>query len=294
MSLLGTLGVDQTARALGSPNPPRPSPASADQPFNPSRKIADTKSNHSSSAGSSTSSTQAISSTTTSTTTSSSLTTSSITSSSQTTNMSTRPFISFASGSGSFGSTVSVSGSNFSTNDTRCSLSGHAAKVKTQTCSISNGSVSGSFIVANVQPGSYKITVAALPTGDSAWANFTVTGPSTNQTSPSISFASGSGSFGSTVSVSGSNFSTNDTSCSLSGDPVDSPTCSITNGTLTGSFVVANMPAGSYSVSAIGSPAGDSGYATYNYWRDRRHNARFTVRFAWNCHSSIGNVFFGQ
>jgi len=266
MSLLGTLGVDQTAaaRALGSPNVAHPSPAfaSADQNINTLNKIVNTKSKHStsSSTANSTVSTQTISSTTSSST---SLTTSSLTNSSQTTNTSTGPSISFDPGSGSFGSTVNVSGSNFSANDTSCSLSGHAVKVKTQSCSISNGSVTGSFFVANVKAASYKITVAALPMGDSASANFTVTGPLTNQTGPSISFDPGSGSFGSTVNVSGSNFSANDTSCSLSGSPVGSPTCSITNGTLTGSFVVANMPAGSYSVSAIGSPAGDSAYTTF-------------------------------
>ena len=254
MSLLGTLGVDQTtARAIGSPNLAHLSPATAsvDQNINTSKKVINTKSNHSTSSSTST------------TNSSTSLTISSLSKSAQTTNMSMGPSVSIDPGSGSSGLTVNVSGSNFATNDTKCSLSGRAVKVKTQSCSISNGSVTGSFIVANVRAAAYKITVAALPTGDSASANFTVTGSSANQTSPSISFDSGPSSFGSTVNVSGSNFSANDTSCSLSGDPVGSPTCAITNGTLAGSFVVANMPAGSYSVSAIGRPAGDSAYATF-------------------------------
>ena len=296
MSLLGTLGVDQTAaaRALGSPNLAHPSPAfaSADQNINTLNKIVNTKSKHStsSSTANSTVSTQTISSTTS---TSTSLTTS-LTNSSQTTNTSTGPSISFDPGSGSFGSTVNVSGSNFSANDTTCSLSGRAIKVKTQSCSISNGSVTGSFIVANVKAASYKITVAALPMGDSASTNFTVTGPSTNQTGPSISFDSGSGSFGSTVNVSGSNFSASDTSCSLSGSPVGSPTCAITNGTLTGSFVVANMPAGSYSVSAIGSPGGDSAYATFTIIGGTASITLDSHWFGRNYSSSIGNIFFGQ
>ncbi|HXZ89994.1 MAG TPA: CFI-box-CTERM domain-containing protein [Candidatus Dormibacteraeota bacterium] len=177
--------------------------------------------------------------------------------------MSVRPSISLSPSSGSFGTNVTVSGSNFSIKDKSCLLSSHAVKVKK--CSILNGSVNGSFIVPNVTAGSYEITVTAHPTDDSASANFTVTGPSTNQTGPSISFDSSSGPFGSTVNVSGSNFSIKDTSCSISGDPVGSaPTCAITNGTLTGSFVVANTPAGSYAVTATGSPAGDSAYATFS------------------------------
>jgi hypothetical protein len=69
------------------------------------------------------------------------------------------------------GSTVQVSGSGFSLNDDRCTISGSA--VSSYTCSISSGSISGSFVVANIGPGYYTITVSG-DSGDSASATIGV------------------------------------------------------------------------------------------------------------------------
>ena len=75
---------------------------------------------------------------------------------------------------------------------------------------------------------------------------------------PSISLNPNSGSAGSTISVSGSSFSTADSSCSISGSAVASQTCSVSGGALTGTFTVANVATGSYSILVAGSPGGDS------------------------------------
>jgi hypothetical protein len=61
-----------------------------------------------------------------------------------------------------------------------------------------------------------------------------------------------------TVTVTGSHFSSTDTSCILSGTPVTVSSCTISAGTLAASFVVANVSVASYVVLATGSPAGDS------------------------------------
>jgi hypothetical protein len=66
---------------------------------------------------------------------------------------------------------------------------------------------------------------------------------------------------GNSVQVYGSGFSLLDTSCSISGPPVTSPNCSISGGTLSGSFTVAYVNAGYYTVTVTGS-SGDYAAAT--------------------------------
>jgi len=61
-----------------------------------------------------------------------------------------------------------------------------------------------------------------------------------------------------TVAVTGSQFSSSDTACFLSGTPVTASSCAISAGILTASFVVANVPVASYVVLATGNPTGDS------------------------------------
>jgi len=114
--------------------------------------------------------------------------------------------------------------------------------------------LTGSFTVATVLAGSYSVTVTGNPAGDSASASFTVNGV----VLPSVTFNPASAASGSTVDVSGSDFSSADTSCSLSGSVIASQTCSISGGVLTGAFTVAAIVAGSYSVTVTGNPAGDS------------------------------------
>ena len=75
---------------------------------------------------------------------------------------------------------------------------------------------------------------------------------------PSISLNPNSGSAGSTIQVTGSSFSTSDSSCSISGTPIASQTCAVSGGALTGTFTVANVATGSYSILVTGSPGGDS------------------------------------
>ena len=117
--------------------------------------------------------------------------------------------------------------------------------------------MAATFLVASVGAGSYAVTVSGSPGADSATVNFQVL-----TSGPSITLSPASASVGSTVTVSGSGFSTDDTSCSLSGSPVGSPSCLISGGALTGSFVVADAGAGSYTIAAVGSPASDSAAAT--------------------------------
>lgn len=171
------------------------------------------------------------------------------------------PSITLSPSSGPVGSTVVVSGSGFSTSDTSCSLSGTA--VSSSTCSVSGGTLTGSFIVANVGAGFYAVTATGSPMGDSASAIFTVGSPVT----PSITLSSSSAPVGTFVTVSGSNFLAvlpGDTSCSLSGTVVSASRCSVSSGSLIASFTVANVPAGSYTVTATGIPAGDFATAMFS------------------------------
>lgn len=69
---------------------------------------------------------------------------------------------------------------------------------------------------------------------------------------------------GSQVLVWGSGFAAGDTSCTLSGTPVASPSCSILGGILTpGSFTVADVLAGTYTITATGNPEGDFSSTTF-------------------------------
>ncbi len=68
------------------------------------------------------------------------------------------------------------------------------------------------------------------------------------------------------VQVWGSGFSTSDTgpcTLTLSGGPVDSPTCTISGGILTGSFNVPNVLAGAYMVNGTNSQKNDYSLATF-------------------------------
>jgi len=152
------------------------------------------------------------------------------------------------------GATVQVSGSGFAPIDSSCSLSGGGA-VASETCSVTNGTVSASFIVATAAAGSYTITVTGNPAGDSGSAVFTLSISPT-----SIVLNPVGGAPGATIQVSGSGFSLDDSSCSISGVGVSSPNCSISGGTISGSFIVANVGTGYYTVTATGS-TGDSASA---------------------------------
>lgn len=156
------------------------------------------------------------------------------------------------------GSTVQVTGSGFITSDNACSLSGDA--VTSSSCSLANGMLSGSFIVGDVAPGSHTVTATGNPAGDSALATLQV-----GAAQPTISLNPSSAQVGANVQVTGSGFSPSDSGCSLSGGAsVASETCSITNGALTASFIVANTASGPYTITVTGNPGGDAASATFS------------------------------
>src|SRR5208337_609609 len=80
-----------------------------------------------------------------------------------------------------------------------------------------------------------------------------------------------SGVFGSSITVSGSGFSSLDTSCTISGVPVSAPTCTISGGSLTtASFIVGCVLASTinpyinpYTVTVTGTPEADSAQASF-------------------------------
>ncbi|MGA2784990.1 MAG: hypothetical protein ABSF09_09875, partial [Candidatus Bathyarchaeia archaeon] len=83
-----------------------------------------------------------------------------------------------------------------------------------------------------------------------------------NVKAQTITLSPASAPVGIIVTVSGTGFSASDTSCSLSGSVVTSPTCTVSSGTLTASFVAAGVTAGPYIVTATGS-ASDSALAPF-------------------------------
>ena len=153
------------------------------------------------------------------------------------------------------GANVSVFASGFSAADTTCSLSGGA--VGSSACTISNSTLTASFVVANVAGGLYTIVATGSPGADSAAANLIVLA-----SAPSITLNPTTAQVGWTVHVSGSGFRVYDTTCTISGSAVNNQTCSISVGALIGSFIVNNMPAGSYTITVTGSLGGDSASAT--------------------------------
>ena len=155
------------------------------------------------------------------------------------------------------GITVSVSGTGFYTTDVTCALTGGAVSA-TNSCSVSGGSLTGSFVVANVAVGPYTITATGTPGTDLGTANFQVT-----TAAPSIALSPTSAQVGGTVHVSGLGFSSGDTACSLAGSgSIATFTCSVSSGILTASFVIANVAPGSYTITALGTPGSDTAQAT--------------------------------
>ena len=116
------------------------------------------------------------------------------TTSSQTTTYSNlTPAITLGTTSAIPGTTVHVSGLGFASTDTTCSLAGNAA-VTSQSCAISSGTLTAWFIVGNVAIGSYTVTAAGSPLGDTASAIFQVTNntiqTTTSSTTSSITTSS--------------------------------------------------------------------------------------------------------
>lgn len=164
-----------------------------------------------------------------------------------------------SSGPTGVGLTVSVSGLGFFSTDSSCSLTGTPGPPTL--CSIAGGSLSDTFMVTS-SVGTYTITATTNGADtDEAVNSFTVT-----TSSQFIVLSSSSGMVGAGVTVTGSGFSLADTSCTLSGRIVSSPTsCSIIASTITGppAFAVSNVAPGVYTVTVTGAPGGD--FATANF-----------------------------
>jgi Cysteine-rich secretory protein family len=156
------------------------------------------------------------------------------------------------------GSTVNVTGSGFSVSDTGCLISG--SSVNTSSCVISGGTMKGSFVVSSVAVGSYTVVAIGGPAGDSATANFQLTFPI-----PSITINPNSGEVGADITVSASGFAPSDSTCTITGSEgsIALPTCSISAGAVTGSFVVANVTPAVYTITVTGNQAADSDSADF-------------------------------
>jgi len=112
-------------------------------------------------------------------------------------------------------------------------------------------------------PAYFANPFAGFASADQVTSSITTTSTTIFTTAPiSISVNPSYASAGASVQVSGSGFSLSDSSCSLSSVAVESPYCSVSDGTLSGSFEVANVATGYYTITAIGS-TGDSASTSF-------------------------------
>ena len=120
-----------------------------------------------------------------------------------------------------------------------------------------------SFFVSYTTPGGAYMVRVTGPKGDYAEAAFVAT------TSLSVTLTPNSGSGGDTVQVNGLKFDLGDTTCTIHRTPITNTTdailsslCSVSSGTVTGSFVIKtlNAPAGTYNITVEGN-TGDKAYA---------------------------------
>jgi hypothetical protein len=143
--------------------------------------------------------------------------------------------------SGPAGISVSASGQNY--DGTTCTLSSTPSGLfASSSCSISAGTLSGSFTVAAGASDGYTVTVTTN-LSEAKSASFTTT------TSPPPTLNPTTGSPGTSVQVFGSGY--HGTTCSLTSSPpglFSSSLCSLSGGTLTGSFTIASDASGSYIV----------------------------------------------
>ncbi len=162
------------------------------------------------------------------------------------------PIVTLTPFSGGIGITVAISGSGFSSTDTSCSVSSSVLSTGVCTINSSTGIASGSFLVANVAPGAYLVSVTgssgSVCTSDCAQATFTVL------SGPKVTLSPASGTPGRSVTVIGTGFLARDASCSISGTGVGTPACSVVagSGTPVGSFLISAVAAGSYTITLSG------------------------------------------
>jgi hypothetical protein len=161
--------------------------------------------------------------------------------------------------SGRAGTSVILTGTNFASADTGCTItSSPSGLITSPVCTLAGGSMSGAFIVASGTNGSYTVIVTGT-TSDTGTATFNVPAPPTLQLTPS------SGPVGSSVVASGSNYL--GTTCLLTAVPSNlfaSASCSLSGGTLSGGFTVASGASGSYTVT-VQTNAGSGDSATTSF-----------------------------
>ena len=156
---------------------------------------------------------------------------------------------------------IQMTTSNFDDSLTVTIVNQNNVALATQTSTAAYGVVS--VTATSSQTGSQAIQTTEDQTGPpavNAWSG---------EPGPFLELSPAVASVGSTVKVSGTGFWSGDTSCSLfasDGSLMASYTCLISGGTLSASFVVANVANGVYTITATGSPGqpGDSASATFS------------------------------
>jgi uncharacterized protein YjbI with pentapeptide repeats len=172
----------------------------------------------------------------------------------------TVPTISLSQTSGQTGQDVTVTGTGFSDADTSAVVSFDGSLVAPASeCPMASGGFSCPFIVPSTPTGSH--TVSALgDTGDSGSTGFT-------EVAPVVSLTASSGPAGTAILVSGSGFSSSDTTISsltLGSTTLATSGCTVSGGVLAGcALVVPSFPAGTFAITAVGGPIGDSASAQF-------------------------------
>ncbi len=155
---------------------------------------------------------------------------------------------------------ILVGGSGFAIGDAGpCTYTGSSASLITvATCSIAaDGSVTGHFTVDPAATNGAKIVQVNGVLGDFGTAPFTVT--ATIVLFPTV------GRTGTNVLITGSNFAVADTGCAITSTPsglISSPVCTVAGGAMSGTFVVAGVASGTYTVTVTGN-SGDFGSQTF-------------------------------
>lgn len=165
------------------------------------------------------------------------------------------PSVTLTPNAGSAGTIVSISGIGYSSTDVSCSVGGSVVTSGACTINSLTGIASGSFVVGNVAPGSYLVSVSGS-SGDSAQATFNVLA------GPRFTLSPASGTPGTSVTVTGIGFLPADSSCSISGTGVQTPACSIVagSGSPIGTFLISAVTVGPYTITLSGG-GGDSAQA---------------------------------
>ncbi len=159
------------------------------------------------------------------------------------------PTISLSTSSGQLGSSVTVTGTLFSNSDTSVALTlGSNNVTPSSGCPVSGGIFSCIITVPNVPAKSYPFTVLASSGDTSPPAEFTVLNV--------ISVSTLSGPPGTIATVTGSGFSSSDTSATItfgSTNATPSSSCPVTGGTFSCIITVPNVPQNSYPITVVGS-----------------------------------------